>query len=118
MAAISNFIIVHVGAGGLEHAFFSLLMQFGGCLALCLGKISAMQQALHRSSLVPRGFVVEGAYSEGDKAVIEVRAPGSVGLCPLCGTVPRRVPSRPRRRGVGGRGVRSTMAKRAAGMVG
>ncbi|MEY9181276.1 hypothetical protein ABIG06_001574 [Bradyrhizobium sp. USDA 326] len=31
---ISNFIIVHVGAGGLEHAFFSLLMQFGGCLAL------------------------------------------------------------------------------------
>jgi hypothetical protein len=33
-----------------------------------------MQQALHRSSLVPRGFVVESAYYEGDKAVIAVRA--------------------------------------------
>ena len=57
-----------------------------------------MQQALHRSSLVPRGFVVESAYYEGDKAVIEIRASGSVGLCPLCGTVSRRVHSRYRRR--------------------
>ena len=46
-----------------------------------------MQQVLHRSSLVPRGFVVESAYYEGDKAVIAVRASGSVGLCPSCGTV-------------------------------
>ena len=82
MAAISNFIIVHVGAGGLEHAFFSLLMQFGGCLALCLGKISAMQQALHRSSLVPRGFVEESTCYEGGKVVITVRASRSVGVCP------------------------------------
>jgi len=57
-----------------------------------------MQQALHRSSLVPRGFVVESAYYEGDKAVIEIRASGSVGLCPLCGTVSQRVRSRYRRR--------------------
>ena len=57
-----------------------------------------MQQALHRSSLVPRGFVVESAYYEGDKTVIEIRASGSVGLCPLCGTVSRRVHSRYRRR--------------------
>jgi zinc-finger of transposase IS204/IS1001/IS1096/IS1165 len=57
-----------------------------------------MQQALHRSSLVPRGFVVESAYYEGDKAAIAVRACGSVGLCPLCGTVSRRVHSRYRRR--------------------
>jgi transposase len=57
-----------------------------------------MQQALHRSSLVPRGFVVESAYYEGDKAVIEILASGSVGLCPLCGTVSRRVHSRYRRR--------------------
>jgi hypothetical protein len=28
-----------------------------------------MQQALHRPSLVPRGFVVESAYYEGDKAI-------------------------------------------------
>jgi hypothetical protein len=33
-----------------------------------------MQQALHRSSLVPRGFVVESACYEDDKAVIVVRA--------------------------------------------
>lgn len=52
-----------------------------------------MQQALHRSSLVPRGFVVESAYHEGDKAVVVVRASGSVGLC----TVSRRVHSRYRR---------------------
>lgn len=57
-----------------------------------------MQQALHRSSLVPRGFVVESAYYEGDKAVIVVRASGSVGLCPSCGTVSRRVHSRYQRR--------------------
>jgi predicted RNA-binding Zn-ribbon protein involved in translation (DUF1610 family) len=49
-----------------------------------------MQQALRRSSLVPRGFVVESAYCEGDKAIIAVRASGSVGLCPSCRTVSRR----------------------------
>lgn len=57
-----------------------------------------MQQAHQRSSLVPRGFVVESAYYEGDKAVIVVRASGRVGLCPSCGTVSRRVHSRYRRR--------------------
>ena len=57
-----------------------------------------MQQALQRSSLVPSGFVVESAYYEGDKAVIAVRASGSIGLCPSCGTVSRRVHSRYRRR--------------------
>lgn len=57
-----------------------------------------MQQALHRSSLVPRGFVVETAYYEGDKAIVVVRASGSIGLCPSCGTVSRRVHSRYRRR--------------------
>ena len=56
-----------------------------------------MQQALQRSSLVPRGFVVESAYYQGDKAIIAVRASGSVGLCPSCGTVSRRVHSRYRR---------------------
>ena len=57
-----------------------------------------MQQALQRSSLVPRGFVVESACYEGDKAVITVRSSGSVGLCPSCGTVSRRIHSRYRRR--------------------
>jgi transposase len=57
-----------------------------------------MQQALQRSSLVPRGFVVESAYYEGDKAVIAVRASASVGLCPSCGTVSRRIHSRYQRR--------------------
>src|SRR6201985_532185 len=66
--------------------------------ALIGGRISAMQQVLHRSSLVPRGFVVERAYCEGDKAVIAVRASGSVGLCPSCGKVSRRIHSHYRRR--------------------
>ncbi|MCK1410198.1 ISL3 family transposase [Bradyrhizobium sp. 76] len=57
-----------------------------------------MQQALHRSSLVPRGFVVESACYEGDKAVITVRGSGSVGICPSCGAASRRVHSRYRRR--------------------
>src|SRR5580704_7492425 len=56
-----------------------------------------MQQALQRSSLVPSGFVVESAYYQGNKAIIAVRASGSVGLCPSCGTVSRRVHSRYRR---------------------
>ena len=57
-----------------------------------------MQQALHRSSLVPRGFLVESACYEGDKAVITVRASGTDGLCPSCGTVSRRIHSRYQRR--------------------
>ena len=57
-----------------------------------------MQQSLRRSSLVPPGLVVESAYYEGDRAIIAVRAPGSVGLCPSCGTVSRRVHSLYRRR--------------------
>ena len=57
-----------------------------------------MQQVLQRSSLVPRGFVVESAYCEGDKAVIAVRASGSVGRCPSCGKVSRRIHSHYRRR--------------------
>lgn len=57
-----------------------------------------MQQALQRSNLVPSGFVVERTYFEGDKVVIAVRALASVGLCPSCGTVSRRVHSRYRRR--------------------
>jgi hypothetical protein len=44
----------------------------------CRRRISAMQQALHRSSLVPRGFVVESAYYDGEKAIVVVRASGSV----------------------------------------
>jgi hypothetical protein len=54
-------------------------MQFEGSLAHDWRRISAMQQRLHRSSLVPRGFVVESACYEGDKAVITVRASGNVG---------------------------------------
>ena len=57
-----------------------------------------MQQALRRSSLVPPGFVVESAYFEADRTVIAVRASGSVGQCPSCGTVSRRVHSHYRRR--------------------
>lgn len=51
--------------------------------------------------LVPRGFVAESACYEGDKAIVLVRACGSVGLCRSCGTVLRRVHSRYRRRVTG-----------------
>lgn len=37
-------------------------------------------------------------YYEGDTAIVLVRTSGSVGLCPSCGTVSRRVHSRYRRR--------------------
>lgn len=57
-----------------------------------------MQQALQRSNLVPSGFVVESTYFEGEKVVIAVRTSRSVGFCPSCGTVSRRVHSRYRRR--------------------
>jgi transposase len=57
-----------------------------------------MQQALQRSSLVPSGFVVESTCFEGDKIIIAVRASGSVGRCPCCGTISRRVRSRYKRR--------------------
>src|ERR1700683_4304131 len=66
--------------------------------ALIGGESASMQQALQRSSLVPSGFVVESAYYQGNKAIIAVRASGSVGLCPSCGTVSRRVHSHYRRR--------------------
>ncbi|MHC2623958.1 transposase [Bradyrhizobium huanghuaihaiense] len=56
-----------------------------------------MQQALHRSSLVPRGFVVESAYYGVIRRSLWFGRPG-VGLCPSCGTVSRRVHSRYRRR--------------------
>jgi transposase len=62
------------------------------------GGISAMQQALRRASLVPTGFVVESAFCEADKIAIAVYAVRGFGLCPLCGTVSRRVHSRYRRR--------------------
>ena len=40
-----------------------------------------MQQALQRSSLVPRGFVVESAYYEGDKAVLLRSGPPEALVC-------------------------------------
>ena len=76
----------------------SILMQFGIRVALPLGEIRAMQQALRRSSLVPTGFVVESAFCQADSTVIRVRSLTSFGLCPSCGTVSRRVHSHYRRR--------------------
>jgi len=57
-----------------------------------------MQQALRRSSLVPAGFVVESAFCNADNTVITVRPTQSIGVCPSCGTVSRRVHSHYRRR--------------------
>ena len=63
-----------------------------------MGEISAMQQALRRSSLVPAGFVVESAFCDIETTVITVRPSQSFGLCPSCGAVSRRVHSHYRRR--------------------
>lgn len=54
-----------------------------------------MQQALQRYNLVPSGFVVESA----SKVIRPLLRPSvrSVGLCPSCGTVSRRVHGRYRR---------------------
>ncbi|MGO8918493.1 MAG: ISL3 family transposase [Stellaceae bacterium] len=57
-----------------------------------------MQQALRPSALVPRGFVVDGASSDGAGMVIAVRAVSSANACPECGTNSERVHSRYRRR--------------------
>ena len=54
--------------------------------------------AFHRSSPVPRAFVVESVYYEGDKAAIVVRASRNVGPCPSFGTISGRIHSRHRRR--------------------
>jgi transposase IS204/IS1001/IS1096/IS1165 family protein len=61
------------------------------------GRISAMQQALRRASLVPAGFVVESAFCQVDRTVITVRPSRSFGPCPSCGTISRRVHSYYRR---------------------
>jgi transposase len=63
-----------------------------------MGRISAMQQALRRSNLVPAGFVVESAFCDIETTVITVRPSQSFGSCPSCGTVSRRVHSHYRRR--------------------
>ena len=76
----------------------SNLMQSLNSCGASFGGISAMQQALRHSSLVPSGFVVESAFYEADRAVFTVRASSGFGLCPSCGTVSRRVHSRYRRR--------------------
>jgi hypothetical protein len=68
-------------------------MQFRIRVALLLGRISAMQQALRRSSLVPAGFVVESAFCDNETTVITVRSSQSFSLCLSCGTVSRRVHS-------------------------
>lgn len=57
-----------------------------------------MQHALHRSSFVPSGFVVESAFCDVGKTVITVRPSRNFSVCPSCGMVSRRVHSRYQRR--------------------
>src|SRR5277367_1332214 len=56
-----------------------------------------MGQALRPSPLVPRGFAVDGAASDGAGLVIAVRSVSRANTCPNCGTTSRRVHSRYRR---------------------
>ena len=57
-----------------------------------------MGQALRPSALVPRGFAVDGATSDGAGLVIAVRSVSRASTCPNCGTTSKRVHSRYRRR--------------------
>ena len=57
-----------------------------------------MQQALRSSSLVPRGFVMDGATTDDAGMVITVRAVSRANSCPGCGTSSERIHSHYRRR--------------------
>ena len=57
-----------------------------------------MHQALRLCCLVPPGFAVVSTVCEESRTVITVRSIASVGVCPSCGAVSRRVHSRYRRR--------------------
>ena len=57
-----------------------------------------MQQVFRASALVPRGFVVDNATSDGASALITVRSMAEASVCPGCGTRSGRVHSRYRRR--------------------
>ena len=55
-------------------------------------------QSFRASELLPKGFRVVGALSEGDFTVLTVRAASANSSCPLCGAISDRVHSRyPRR---------------------
>ena len=56
-----------------------------------------MHRAFRPSSLVPPGFIVEGAECDEAASVIVVRHPQAFGVCPSCGAIARRVHSRYRR---------------------
>ncbi|MFA5121376.1 transposase family protein, partial [Zavarzinia sp.] len=56
-----------------------------------------MQATLRTLSLVPRGFVVDGAVCDDKGAVITIRHASNSSTCPSCGTVAARVHSRYRR---------------------
>src|SRR5258707_13386158 len=57
-----------------------------------------MQRALKPSTLVPRGFVVDGTSSDGPGLVIAVRPVSRTSKCPGCKTNSERVHSRYHRR--------------------
>jgi transposase len=75
-----------------------------------------MGQALRSSALVPRGFVVDAAVSDGEATLITVRPASKTGACPGCGTRSDRVHSRyPRRLAdlpMAGKPVRLTVVAR------
>jgi hypothetical protein len=68
------------------------LKKFRIRVELFSGGTSAMQHALHRSSFVPSGFVVESAFCDVKKTVITVRPSRNFSVCPSCGTVSRESP--------------------------
>jgi len=75
-----------------------------------------MQRALRPSALVPRGFEVESAVTDGAATVITVRPTSNTSLCPGCGASSGRINSRYQRRladlPLAGRAVRLVVVAR------
>ena len=75
-----------------------------------------MGPMLRPSSLVPHGFLVDAAVSDGEATLITVRHVRNAGACPGCGTQSERIHSRYERRladlPMGGKPVRLVVVAR------
>ncbi len=67
-------------------------------MALAPDGIIVMHKALHPSSLIPAGFAMVAASSDGDRTTVKVRSISRSSCCPTCGTDSHRVHSRYQRR--------------------
>ena len=67
-------------------------------MALAPDGIIVMHKALQPSSLIPAGFAMVAASSDGDRTTVKVRSISKSSCCPTCGADSHRVHSRYQRR--------------------